>query len=375
MINSVLVFIIVLSILILVHELGHFLLARKLGVMVEEFGFGLPPRLIGKRIGETIYSINLFPFGGFVKLHGEDYGEKLKYPRRAFMRKGKKVRFVIVTAGVLMNLLLAIVSFGIVYSFSGIPRETKNVKVVEIETSSPAQVAGILVGDIVRKVDKKEVATVEEFVNSVEQKKGKKLELEIERTLPAKSTEVPGGIVKLTITPRENPPEGQGPLGVIITNTEIYYPPVILRPFYGIYYGSKEAYFWGENLVVALIQLFANLFKGKIPHDIAGPVGIFALTSKAAQYGILAVINFIGIMSMNLAILNIIPFPALDGGRVLFIVLERVIGKRVLPKIEATIHAVGMIILLLLLLAITAQDIQRLISAGGISGFLDNVLK
>ena len=338
--------------------------------MVKEFGFGLPPRVIGKKIGETVYSINLFPFGGFVRLHGEESDGKLKYPKRAFLNKSKKVRFAIVLAGVIMNFILAIIAFGVVYSFSGVPRETKQVKVVDITSSSPAQIAGILVGDIVKKVDKKEIKTVKEFVTLIEEKKGKMTQLEIERITNGQKI-----FKKIGIKPRTNPPEGEGPLGVIITSTEIYFPPVILRPFYGIYFGFKEAVFWGGNVVLGFWQILRGLFAGKIPQDIAGPVGIFAITSKAVQYGILAVINFIGIMSVNLAILNILPFPALDGGRLLFIAIEKAIGRRVLPKIEAAFHTVGMIILLLLLLAITAHDIQRLISAGGISGFSEKILK
>lgn len=365
MIGSILIFLLVLSVLVIVHEFGHFFMARKLGVWVEEFGFGLPPRIIGKKIGETLYSLNLFPFGGFVRLHGEDSDERLKEPKRSFIKKSKKARFVIVIAGVVMNFLLAVVSFGIVYSFSGIPRDTENVKVVEVIAGSPAQIAGLVVGDVIRKVGKEDVADVAKFVGLVEQAKGKRVQLEIERA----------GVIKLSITPRENPPEGEGPLGVVITSSEIYFPPVILRPFYGVYYGFKDAVFWGGNIAAGLFQIIKGLFAGNVPQDIAGPVGIFAITSKAAQYGILAVINFVGILSVNLAILNILPFPALDGGRLLFIGIEKAIGRKVLPKLESVVHIIGMIILLLLLLAITAHDIQRLISAGGIGGFLDSVVK
>ncbi|MDP3994736.1 MAG: M50 family metallopeptidase [bacterium] len=362
---STVVFFLVLSVLIVVHELGHFIMARRFGVWVEEFGFGLPPRIFGKKIGETLYSLNLLPFGGFVKLHGEDSpaggDEKIKDPNRAFIKKNKKTRFTIITAGVVMNFLLAIISFAIVYSFSGIPRDTKNVKVVEVVAGSPAQVAGLIVGDVVRKVGKNDVSKVVEFVGLIEKDKGKKVALTIERN----SSEI-----KLNITPRETPPEGEGPLGVVITNTEIYFPKIYLRPFWGVYYGFKEATFWGKSIVVGLLEIIKGLFAGNVPQDIAGPVGIFAITSKATEYGILAVINFIGIMSVNLAILNILPFPALDGGRLLFIGIEKAIGRKVLPKFESAVHMIGMIILLFLLLAITVHDVQRLITGGGIGGFL-----
>ncbi len=370
MFSSILVFLLVLSILVLVHELGHFLVAKRFGIMVEEFGFGLPPRLFGKKIGETLYSVNALPFGGFVRLHGENSEEDITYPQRSFLKKKKRVRVLVIVAGVVMNFLLAIVAFAITYSFNGIPKDTKDVKIVDITTSSPAQIAGMVVGDIVRSVDKTAVSTSDEFISLIDQTKGEKVTLEIERMVDSQKS-----IKKVTLTPRENPPEGEGPLGVVITTTEIYYPPVFLRPFYGIYYGFKDAIYWGKNVILGFWGLFSGLFRGQAPKDIAGPVGIFALTSEASKVGIFALINFIGILSVNLAILNIFPFPALDGGRLFFIFLEGVIGKKVLPKIEATIHTIGMFILLALLFAVTAHDVIALIKAGSISGFLQGVVK
>jgi regulator of sigma E protease len=366
MAGSILVFLLVLSILVLVHELGHFIVARKMGILVEEFGFGLPPRIFGKKIGETLYSINLLPFGGFVKLHGENTEDGVVHPRRAFLSKSKKVRVAVVVAGVIMNFILGVVAFAIVYSFLGIPRETNLVKVVEIAAGSPAQTAGVLVGDTVASVDKKGVNTVDGFVSLIEEKKGKRVTLELVRDSETKS---------ISLTPRESPPENEGPLGVVITTTEIYFPPYWQRPFIGVYYGFKEALIWGGRIVGGFAGIFKDLFAGVAPKDIAGPVGIFAITTQAAKGGILELISFIGILSVNLAILNIIPFPALDGGRLAFIGIETLIGRKVLPKIEAVVHTVGMIILLLLLLAITAHDIQGLIKAGSLSNFVQGVLK
>src|SRR3972149_9699836 len=204
MIVSILVFLIVLSVLVLVHELGHFIVARKSGVLVEEFGFGIPPRIFGVKVGETLYSINLLPFGGFVKLHGENSEEGITIPSRAFLNKSKKVRASILTAGVIMNFLLAIISFAIVYSFNGIPKDTGKVKVVEVVSGSPAQVSGLVVGDKVKSVDGTGVTKVSEFVELVEKKKGGKAAVVIERD---------GETKKVTLSPRENPPEGEGPLG------------------------------------------------------------------------------------------------------------------------------------------------------------------
>jgi len=363
MVGSILIFLLVLSVLVIVHELGHFLVARKSGVWVEEFGLGIPPRIYGKKIGETIYSINLFPFGGFCRMHGETSEEGIKKPKKAFLNKGKLARVTIVIAGVVMNFLLGVAAFGVVYSFSGIPQESKNVKLIEIVTGSPAQVAGLLVGDVVKGVNGEAVNSINQFVDLIEKNKGKKITLETAQNK------------KIILTPRTSPPSGEGPLGVVLTTTEIFFPPVWQRPFYGVYYGFKDALFWGKTVIVGFASLIGQLFMGKVPNDISGPVGIFAVTTEATKFGILSLVNFVGILSINLAILNIIPFPALDGGRLLFIGIEAVMGRKVLPKVETTIHMIGMAILMLLILAITARDIEKLIKAGSLTGFIQSVLK
>jgi len=370
MIPSILISIIVLSILILVHEFGHFWVAKKNGVWVEEFGIGYPPRLFSKKKGETEYSINLIPFGGFVRLHGENTDEELEKPDRAFVNKSKKVRAAITSAGVIMNFLLAVFAFAIVYSLSGIPRQTNNVKVLEVATDSPAQQRGIMINDVIKKVGKEEADSVDKFVNLIEDQKGKNVVLQIERKEGEESV-----LKTITIKPRIDPPEGEGSLGVTISSTEIYYPPLWQRPFVGIYHGTKEALFWGKTLIVGIVTMIINLFKGIKPEGVAGPVGIFAVTSEAAKYGILAVVNFMGILSINLAILNILPFPALDGGRLLFIGVEKIIGKKITPKVESLVHTAGIIILMLLLFLLTAKDIKNLISAGSLGGFVENLLK
>ena len=363
MLSTILTFLLVLSILVLVHELGHFIVARLAGVWVEEFGFGIPPRIVGKKIGNTIYSINLLPFGGFVRLHGESSDQGIKKPKKAFLNKSKVQRLGILLAGVAMNFLLAVVAFGIVYSLTGVPRESKNVKIVDIAAGSPAQISGLVVGDVVRKVGSEEVETTQEFITLIELEKGNKVQIEIDSGK------------KIIVSPRENPPEGEGPLGVAISTMEIYFPPIWQRPFYGAYYGFQDAYFWGREVVGGIGTVLSGLSRGQAPRDLAGPVGIYALTSEVSKFGTLALIHFVGILSVNLAILNILPFPALDGGRVLFVIIETFIGKRITPKVEAAFHTVGMAILLFLLLAITARDIQRLISAGSLSSFVEGVLR
>lgn len=366
MLTSILVFILVLSILVLGHEFGHFMVARKSGIKVEEFGFGLPPRILGKKIGETVYSINALPFGGFVKLHGEQEEDASTDLKRSFLRKSKKTRALVITAGVIMNFILAIVAFAIVYSFSGIPKDTGRIKVVGVTNGSPAEKAGIVVGDYITKVENEAVTKSDDFISKTASYKGKTLTYEIER-----------GEEKITVklTPRENPPQGEGPVGVTITTMEIYYPPVWQRPFYGIYYGFKEGVFWGKTILTGLGDMVGGLFRGQAPQGVSGPIGIYAVTTEASKSGFLTLINFVGILSVNLAILNIFPFPALDGGRLLFIGIEAITRKRVPTRVEAMVNNIGFLILLTLLLVITIGDIRRLIITGGIQGFINSMVQ
>ena len=367
---SIIAFIVVLSTLVLVHELGHYWVAKRNGVLVEEFGIGYPPRVYGKKIGETLYSINALPFGGFVRLHGENLDESISDPKRAFLNKSKKTRATIIIAGVVMNFLLAIIAFAIVYSFSGVPVETTNVKVVEVVPESPAAESGFLLEDVVRSVDGENVVTTTAFIEKIAQYKDEEVGVTVERKEGDSTSKI-----QLTVIPRSEHPQDEGPLGVAISTTEIYYPPLWQRPFIGIYYGFKEAIFWTKTIIMGLVMMVQRLFFGEIPKEIAGPIGIYALTSQAAQFGILTLINFVGILSVNLVILNLLPFPALDGGRLFFIAIEAVIGRKIVPKVEYAFHVTGMIILLSLIVIITIADVRRLIINGGISGFLESFLE
>lgn len=367
---SILVFLIVLSVLILVHEFGHFIVAKKSGIMVEEFGLGLPPRLFGKKIGETLYSINLLPFGGFNKLHGEQNEEGITSLKKSFLHKSKKTRALVIIAGVIMNFLLAIVVFAIVYSFSGIPRDTGKLKVIDVSVGSPAQVGGIVVGDIITKVGNENIVSSDDFIAKTALLKGKGTVFGVQRIINDQTSNV-----KIRLTPRETPPENEGPIGVTITTMEIYFPPIWQRPFYGIYYGFKDAIFWGKTVATGLFGIVAGIFKGQTPQGVSGPIGVYAITTEATKGGILSLLNFIGILSVNLAVLNIVPFPALDGGRLLFIGIEAVTRKKISHKVEGMINGIGFIFLLALILLITIGDIRRLITFKGIEGFLNSMSK
>jgi regulator of sigma E protease len=363
MLITIVAFIIILSILIFVHEFGHFVVAKKTGIKVEEFGFGFPPRIWGKKIGETIYSINALPIGGFVRLFGEELAEEAelergKAPKRAFFAKPKKVRVAVLLSGVLMNFALAVVSFSVIYTKIGIPTQTENVSIVGIAENSPAAEVGLKLDDVVISVDREKIKSNESFIQATEGKAGQEMLVGIKRGEES---------LTLLITPRKDPPEGEGPLGVVISQMEMKFYPFWQMPIRGSIEGFKEALAWTRLVLGAFGGMIVRLFTaGEVPRDIAGPIGIFQITSGAVKSGYLAVLQFLGILSVNLAILNILPFPALDGGRLVFIGYEVVTGRRPKPSLERWINTVGMVFLIFLLLLVTINDIARVIETSGL---------
>ena len=363
MIISILAFFVVLSVLVLVHELGHFLLAKKAGVKVEEFGFGLPPRLAGIKRGETVYSLNWIPFGGFVKLYGEDledYGKNGQNQGRAFWAKPISARAGIVVAGVVFNFLLALLAFTAVYSYAGIPEETQRLTVLGVLPDSPASESGIQGGDLLLSVDGINLTgmqsgedVVETFSQAVAGKKGTEISLKVQRDESE---------LTYTVTPRVDYPQDQGPLGVAITNVEMVKYPWWQMPFRAVPQGLKEAFGWTGLIIASLGKMLADLFgQGVVPKDLAGPIGIFQITSQVARTGVVNLIQFMGVLSVNLAIFNILPFPALDGGRIIFLVYELVTRKRPKPELERKVNSVGLAFLIGLIALITVNDLARLL--------------
>ena len=348
---DLLIFVLALSVLVLVHEWGHFIAARKTGVKVEEFGLGLPPRIFGKKIKGTIYSLNWLPIGGFCKLYGEDGDGK---GTDAFNHKKPWQKMLIVLGGVIMNLVLAIVIFSVVYTIVGIPKEIDNVKIVGLSKDSPAEIAGLKTGDTILKVGDVEVKKADELISEIEKYKGKNVELEImDKEQTQRSV--------LTIQVRENPPEGEGAMGVAVSNTELEKIPWY-RIDKGVVVGFKEAYYWGKIIFDGVMKMIGGLLTGNVPKDVSGPIGMYQATSAINKnQGFLAVIHFFGIVSVNLAVVNVLPFPALDGGRIIFVIYEMLTKKKANQKIEAVVNNVGMLFLLALILLITIGDIRRVI--------------
>lgn len=355
---TLLLFIFILSILVLVHELGHFLAARRVGIKVEEFAFGLPftKPVFSRKKGETVYSIYPLIFGGFVKLYGEDGAASTEVSAsqgRAYYEKSIVKRTLVLLAGVCMNLLLALICFSVLYFVWGIPTKTGKVIVEDILEGSPAQAAQLKPKDWIVSVEGKTIKESSQLIGIATEKAGEEMEMEIAR-------EDQSFIVKLV--PRVNPPEGEGPLGVVITDSEFKKYPFYLMPFLGVREGFKESFSWGKMVLGSLGKMFSSLLlQGKVPKDIAGPIGIYQITGQAAKAGWLAVLQLLGIISVNLAIVNVLPIPAMDGGRLVFLLYEGVFRKKAPAKFEQMVNQIGMIFLLALMGLITFGDITRLI--------------
>jgi len=356
--NPILSFIIILSILILVHEIGHFVVARWFKIKIEEFGLGYPPRIWSKKVRETIYSINWLPFGGFVRMLGEDSKEQVDNKQdigRAFFKQKKRVKVAVLLAGVMMNFLLGVVVFAAIYTKIGIPELVDYVVVSGIAKDSPAEAVGLKPEDKVvtaegwEKPDKKELVT--SFVKYISDHRGEEVKLNLQD----------GRQVVAVPRLEADTPEGQGALGAGVSNVDLVMYPVWQRPFRGMVVGIQEALAWGREIVVSLGMMMFNLFKGQVPEQVAGPVGIYDISKQVVAQGLMATLQFMGILSINLSILNLLPIPALDGGRLFFIAIEAITRKRIKPELEQTIHLIGMMLLIGLMLLITVNDVKRLL--------------
>jgi len=369
MLLSIIVFILILGLLIFSHEFGHFISAKKVGMKVEEFGFGFPPRLFAFKKGETLYSLNLIPLGGFVRIYGEQRPAESKLLKkiskklheRAFYNKPIWQRAIVLIMGVAMNLVLAAVVLSFVHGI-GMPTiidkevepSAKNIQIqiVGVAPNSPAEQAGLKIGDSIDelkvKSQKLKVSEVEEVQKFVAGHTGEKVILNIQRG---------NKVLEKTLMPRISPPEGEGPMGIALAKTGI-----VRYPWHeAIWQGFKTA----GQLIVTFVGLFYHLFKvlilkGALISELTGPVGIAVLTSQVTKLGLVYILQLIAIISINLAIINIIPFPALDGGRLLFLAIEKIKGKPVSARVENLINNLGFAFLLALMVLITFRDIAKL---------------
>ena len=367
--STILIFIVLLGLLVFVHELGHFVVARRNGIKIDEFGFGFPPRLVGVVKDEatgrykivwgskenesphTIYSFNWLPLGGFVRIKGED-GENSDPD--SFAKKSAWIRTKVLGAGVVMNLLLAWLLVSIVFTLGlsqPITPEQRadypdaKIQILEVKKDTPAQAMGLQLGDAILAIGGRPMTSLAEVSQTIADHKGKSLEITIDRL---------GKEIVLTGMPREEYPANEGSLGISFSETA-----VISYPWYESFYQGAIATY---HITIAILQAFgsmiANLFGvgGGAPVDVTGPVGIVYLTKQMSDLGIAYLLQFAALLSINLAIINILPIPALDGGRILFILIEKLKGSPVSRRTEGLIHQIGFILLLLLMVIITVRD-------------------
>ncbi|MEK7164067.1 MAG: RIP metalloprotease RseP, partial [Patescibacteria group bacterium] len=324
-----------------------------------EFGFGFPPRIWGVKRGETTYSINAIPFGGFVKILGEG-GEEANNPR-SFSSKPVGSRLKVIIAGVTMNFFLAVVflmftnffglRIGLIDDKTASVARNKQVQIIEVSKDSPADKAGIKLLDEVSgfKLNGsfKAISNAEDVQIFIRENAGQPITVVIKRNQE---------IFEKEIVPRLNPPAGQGALGVSLALTG-----VVSYPWYeAVWRGVYDAVILTMNTVIGYFILFKTLLlKGHLIADVSGPVGIATLTGQAARMGINYLMQFTAMISINLAVLNIIPFPALDGGRALLIIIEKLKGSPVNKKAEQLVNAIGFALLIVLMVYVTAKDIIR----------------
>lgn len=355
---TIVVFVIILGLLIFVHELGHFLMAKRAGMKVEEFGFGFPPRIFGVKRGETIYSINWIPLGGFVKVLGED-GEAAE-DSRSFAAAGFWPRFRVLVAGVVMNLILAWLLFFISLAIFGTPldvgegtelgpariKSESQITVIQIQEKSPAQEVGFKSGDVVVSIDDQKFSSIADMVAYTENHAGESVTYLLKRGEQE---------LQFEVTPRVDRGVGEGPVGFVPAQIA-----VVTYPFFEALKLSFIAFFSRTvGILIAFWHLISGLLAtGQLAQGIAGPVGIAVLTRDFINLGLVYLLQFTAVLSINLAIINGLPFPALDGGRVLFLIIEKIRGAKS-KKWEQVANTVGFLLLLLLMVLVTFRDVTR----------------
>lgn len=367
MILTIIIALIALLLLVILHEFGHFILAKKFGVKVEEFGIGYPPRIFGKKIGETIYSLNLIPLGGFVKLLGEEGNkeENVKDPKN-FNNKPIYQRALIVLGGVIMFWIIAWVLLSITMCL-GTPTVISDdmnenlinpkVQIVAVAPDSPASQAGIKPGDSIKEFfiennseARYEINKVKHVQELTEKYEGQEIVLSIERG---------DEVFETKLIPRISPPQGQGAIGIGLARTAIVSYPL----HQAIIQGGIETYNFTKATIQGWGMVFSSLFSGNgmpVGVQVMGPIGVFDLFAQMSSLGFVYFLRFTALISIFLALFNILPIPALDGGKLAFLGIEAIRKKPVSQEFEQKITGFCFLLLILLMVVVTFKDIQRL---------------
>ena len=370
---AIIIFIIILLVLVVVHEAGHFFTAKSFGIRVDEFGFGFPPKLFGKKIGETEYSLNALPIGGFVKIFGENPDEEnMNGPdaARSFVNKPAWQQALVLVAGVFANFLLAWLLFSIGF-MSGLPTSVGsqpagatlsnvNLTIVSVLPGSPAENAGLKIGDKIVSVQSLPLGNMSEFVANINPDTLKafvlahsKQSLEIVYTRGKNNQFGTADTTPAVNKADNNQPEIGIAMDMIGTSK--------FSPIEAIGEGLSTDLSMTRDTAVGLYTLIAQAIMGHGSlSDVSGPVGMVGIVGDAYQFGFSYLLSFMALISINLAIINLFPFPALDGGRLLFLLIEKIKGSRINPKIANTVNTIGFGILILLMIVITFHDVITL---------------
>lgn len=385
MIITALIFIIVLAILIFVHELGHFLAARASGIRVDAFKLGFGPKIFAWKRGETEYGVNLIPFGGFVKIHGENPDEEaVSGPdaERSFVNKPRWKQVVVLVAGVTFNFIFAWVLYSLGFMF-GVTATSDSfeqyagkftnprVMITYVQKDSPADKAGLLVGDVILAVSKPASVSTSDPYNTatssgivlagdptpvehtqqfIDESQGKLLRLGIKHSGTSPETVV-------EVRPISGLIEGKYAVGIAMQQVGDLHLPF----FTALYEGARYTLIMIRDTAVGLYTFVANIFHGTAHlSDVAGPVGIAGIVGNAAELGFTYLVMITALISINLGVINLVPFPALDGGRVLFVLIEGVIRRRIPMKFTNWVNGIGFVLLMILMVVITYRDIANL---------------
>ncbi len=342
--QTVLTFFGVLSVLVLAHELGHFVVAKRAGIKVQEFGFGIPPRLFGIKRGETVYAVNLLPLGGYVKMLGENDAPGDPH---SFASKSKRVRAGVLIAGSAMNLLLTplLLSAALMIGEPVPCDDCSRVQVYGVQPNSPAERAGLRDGDIFVTLDGRPIRDTNDVRQAVRDAGEREIEAVVRRD---------GAQETVRLIPRPNPTDGQPTIGIQLGPEVV----TVQRPIW-------EAIPQGVQRTGEMLRLFVTglgqMITREAPAELAGPVGIARMTGQMARAGWVYLLQFTAFLSLNLAVFNMLPVPGLDGARLAFVVVEGLRGRRVNPQTEGVIHFIGLMLLLTLMAYVSVNDVRRLI--------------
>jgi regulator of sigma E protease len=362
---SIIIFLIILLVLVLAHEFGHFIVGKKAGIRVDEFAFGFPPRLFAKKKGETTYAFNALPIGGYVKIYGEDPTQEIEGDvSRSFSHKPRYVQSMVILAGIVSNILvawiifIAILSIGMQTSVGGNTfGSLQNVEVMttQVLPGSPAAAAGLLAGDVITNVrdesSKEAVAIVtpEQVTAFISAREGKQIAMTIARK---------GVREEITVIPKLGvSSSGKPAIGIAMDEAGLLKLPFHLA----ILEGAVKTYDYTASTAIGIFDFLYQTVTGHANFkDVSGPVGIVGAVGDAAKLGFVNILFFAALISINLAVINLIPFPALDGGRFFFILIEGIIRRPLPAKFTSWTNALGFAALMLLMIVVTYHDVIKL---------------